>query len=73
MQFILDQLTSTIGGIILGIFTAAYLHALWMFWHPTQIRLWGKWQTDPRFLTVVGILLAVGWIAMAWLSVALKP
>jgi hypothetical protein len=73
LRFIFDQLTSGLGGFVLGIATAMWASAVWLWWHPTEIRFWGVWSTNPRFLAVTGVLLVVAWLGFASLSLVLKP
>ncbi|MBI3837259.1 MAG: hypothetical protein HY288_04900 [Planctomycetia bacterium] len=61
MRFIFDQLTAAVAGYVLGLLTAAWIHALWKWWHPNTIRFWGSWYSNPRILIYTGVALAVGW------------
>jgi hypothetical protein len=60
---ICDQIASATGGYVLGLLTAVWIHSLWRWWHPQNIRFWGTWDTDPRRLTYCGLTLLIVWIA----------
>lgn len=47
---------------MLGLLTAAWLHAAWKLWfRPHDIRVWGGWSTRPRYMAAFGGILALGW------------
>ena len=67
-EAIFEQVRAASAGLILGALTAAWFHAVWQRWHPQTVRFWGTWYTDPRLLTVVGILLAISWLSLFFTS-----
>ena len=67
-EFIFDQVRAAGAGLLLGILTAAWVHAVWSWWHPQTIRFWGTWGTDPRLLAAGGIVLAMAWMGNIFTS-----
>jgi hypothetical protein len=61
---IAHQLTSAAAGLMLGILTAVWLRGFWRWNHPSTIRFWGSWYTDPRLLAVYALALAAGWMIL---------
>jgi len=47
---------------VLGLLTAAWLHAAWKLWYrPNQVRVWGGWTTRPRYMVTFGAILSICW------------
>ncbi len=63
-EYLLEQARAAGFGFVLGVVTAAWVHAIWLRMHPHTIRFWGTWYTDPRVLVVTGIVLVVAWVGL---------